>query len=857
MAMSNPRNNSNSRKPDEKGGPTLVFETDGRILYEVSVASLANRPLVIGRDKSCDWCTAGIDNSVSSRHAEIVRRRGAVWIRDLGSRNGLFFQGERVKEHRLVVGEPVLLGACKVTLEHPKGGKESSGAAFHRLEQRNGPESGRTLELKGDADLVIGSDPGCDIFVPDTLVSRQHAKLSFKKDGSCWVSDLGSRNGTSVDGMAVAKGKERLLRDGNVLSVAYVEFRFLDKDAVHVNARVGAKLLVAAATVAIGVIGYSVWNLMRADAGRILYRAESYTKAWTPDSTASDFVPAFALLDQAAVARGADKRAADHTEQRARMESWTNTIVGWQEVRSLLSSNQWVTARERFNALSAWTWPSPTAAPAHHEAESVQRLVAAFLDGRNHLRSEDWRPDEILSQFRRDADELKGALAGAPTPDSRDRRYIRNLRVEAEDLESEFRHAVEVVESIANVGRSLRLADSGKIPPDNAAESALRTIRDSLADEKEHERIRFDEKGEKKRKYPFFSPLVSQRLAAAIPPLEALASGECQVNSNVTAIASARWGDVRRSLEFPSRTITDASRDYQSYRDWLEAKNAQFCGTDDQPWSGVDTEYRSKLDKLSKKFGAFLSAPTNALQDLLDSDTLLNDAFQFVDPLTTPPPSGDVGEWVCEYDHFVGIKPFRAFLSALTAGKSASDAVDAYKTAAQKLPWTPVIVEVRGLLEELRRFVRCPDEKVMTHPNPKYSGPILEKPAQFVADAEPDDGPNHIAEALSNAQKFLDDFEEWRKDSLLAIAKEQKSDRVAILHTGIDWILRDQRKLRSIKFEEVSALAEKIKKLDGDIRKKDKSRMYIVTNGIPDTMAPYIGAWRHLNTHPEEFSKDE
>ena len=132
-------------REEEKGGPTLVFEKEGRIIYEASALSLAKRTITIGRDSSCDWCTAGIDASISSRHAELYRKRGSVWIRDLGSRNGIFIKGERVKEHRVSVGDAVLVGACKISLEPPRQSVGTSKSLYHRLEQVNGPNGGRVL----------------------------------------------------------------------------------------------------------------------------------------------------------------------------------------------------------------------------------------------------------------------------------------------------------------------------------------------------------------------------------------------------------------------------------------------------------------------------------------------------------------------------------------------------------------------------------------------------------------------------------------------------------------------------------------------------------------------------------------
>ena len=46
----------------------------------------------------------GVD-SVSKRHAELFERGGALWVRDLGSRNGTFVNGERVGEKPLDEGD--------------------------------------------------------------------------------------------------------------------------------------------------------------------------------------------------------------------------------------------------------------------------------------------------------------------------------------------------------------------------------------------------------------------------------------------------------------------------------------------------------------------------------------------------------------------------------------------------------------------------------------------------------------------------------------------------------------------------------------------------------------------------------
>ncbi len=63
--------------------------------------------------------------------------------------------------------------------------------------------------------VTIGRAAECEIRLADTSVSRRHAEIRATGDG--WtVSDLGSTNGTKVNGAVVA---DRKLKDGDTVSV--------------------------------------------------------------------------------------------------------------------------------------------------------------------------------------------------------------------------------------------------------------------------------------------------------------------------------------------------------------------------------------------------------------------------------------------------------------------------------------------------------------------------------------------------------------------------------------------------------------------------------------------------------------
>jgi hypothetical protein len=70
--------------------------------------------------------------------------------------------------------------------------------------------------------LTVGRAPSCDCVLPEECVSRRHAEL--RRDGGRWfLRDLGSSNGTRVNGMRVVEDTE--VRPGDRLSLGGAAYR--------------------------------------------------------------------------------------------------------------------------------------------------------------------------------------------------------------------------------------------------------------------------------------------------------------------------------------------------------------------------------------------------------------------------------------------------------------------------------------------------------------------------------------------------------------------------------------------------------------------------------------------------------
>ncbi len=88
--------------------------------------------------------------------------------------------------------------------------------------QLNG--SGSTLQIRANR-AIIGRGDDADLVISFDNVSRKHA-LIWRADGQAWVQDLGSANGTSVDGVAVGQ-KPVPIAAGSVISLAGHRYRFV------------------------------------------------------------------------------------------------------------------------------------------------------------------------------------------------------------------------------------------------------------------------------------------------------------------------------------------------------------------------------------------------------------------------------------------------------------------------------------------------------------------------------------------------------------------------------------------------------------------------------------------------------
>ncbi len=76
-----------------------------------------------------------------------------------------------------------------------------------------------TIDTTTRGEWMVGRSPTSDLVLESPDVSRQHAKF-FVKGGTYYFSDLGSRNGSIVNGKQAEKDRPYILNDGDVIRIA-------------------------------------------------------------------------------------------------------------------------------------------------------------------------------------------------------------------------------------------------------------------------------------------------------------------------------------------------------------------------------------------------------------------------------------------------------------------------------------------------------------------------------------------------------------------------------------------------------------------------------------------------------------
>ncbi|MDD4102224.1 MAG: FHA domain-containing protein [Kiritimatiellae bacterium] len=633
----------------------IRLEFNGRIIHEISSGAISGE-ILIGRSHSCTWPVPKEDTVSSSRHAALFVKGGAVWLKDLGSTNGTFHNGKKIEKKKLAVNDKIGLGNCVLCVE-PERGRE--GKAFSELSVRSGKARGQKKQLKPPA-FVIGSDPSADLVFLDTLVSRRHAEILVKEDGSCWVRDLGSKNGTAVNGMPLRDDKERLLKDGDRISFSHMEVDFLDGAVKRSNKQTWLRVGILVATLLAGTGMYRVYQGIRPS-------AESYIRSARKLAAQEKFTAAAETVDKAANARRASHNQVTIEELRRLLGIWESTLALWRRAKESLEQGRWTQVSRDLGMLQAtkkdaWEW-NEEAADENANALRAKAMLDALLRAEASIGREDIRFDMLAE----DHDAVAKALAGlgAETP-----AYLTPLKAELEKIRER---------------QSVLLAESHKM------EEALNMLSQEMPPYREIVKV-VEEACDSKEE------ALRRRARVVRAPLQALAQS---FGLLAAAAQNVRELEMQKAMaediSLPSVDACTIDPRLSQARKTLEKA--------DKNLKVKAGQLNMLLGEVVKRIG--LEGDSPEMLAVFQDQTVM-DKVLACDTLDSPMPRRSRQEPSGAYDRVLGVEEFYEYLSALPEPVNPALVSD--------LPFVSMLTQARDLLqkiEALETFVSQPENRWM------------------------------------------------------------------------------------------------------------------------------------------------
>ncbi len=192
------------------------------------------------------------DPMVSRRHAICKKAAEGYLLENLSSVNPATQNGK-------IIAEPVLLHEGDIiqigntffrfteeepredaprlsteSLEAPSLAISSMPSGRWMLKVTTGPNTGAEFTMQKGVTYTIGKDPtSCDILFQDVSVSRQHARIIVDENDRIFIEDLGSRNGSVVNGEIITERRE--LHSQDAVSLGTTTFLIIDREKEHVT----------------------------------------------------------------------------------------------------------------------------------------------------------------------------------------------------------------------------------------------------------------------------------------------------------------------------------------------------------------------------------------------------------------------------------------------------------------------------------------------------------------------------------------------------------------------------------------------------------------------------------------------
>ncbi len=223
--------------PDDEAGtvPAVAWASlavtapDGRRSH----VSLTKPAFQIGRSRNAgNDLVLDTDGMASKSHARLERERDGSWtFYDLGSTNGVKVGGVRVDGNRVLHdGDEITVGATKLVFSQADA--RAADAPASPVPSAAPVRRARLVAPDGEAyvlasETLIGRAVTSDIILPNPSVATKHARVIAPDAATYLIEDLGSDEGTTVNGRSLPPGRRQPLADGDEVAFGDAKLRFV------------------------------------------------------------------------------------------------------------------------------------------------------------------------------------------------------------------------------------------------------------------------------------------------------------------------------------------------------------------------------------------------------------------------------------------------------------------------------------------------------------------------------------------------------------------------------------------------------------------------------------------------------
>jgi pSer/pThr/pTyr-binding forkhead associated (FHA) protein len=215
-------------KKNNEGSSKTVFLSKTTLLpsdmHFPSIEFNLKETVSVGRNTACDIIIN--KEFISSRHLKLILKGDTVEVIDLGSTNGTYIDGEKLEPNKtyiLTKGQVLVIGSEEVSYQI-KGSDNKSSSKIKKQEVILSSLNQVYNDITKEG--VLGRSDECDIVIKNENISRKH--LMIRKEirttlhpssPDISITDLGSANGTYIDGKKLPVNESVIIEKGQTLVI--------------------------------------------------------------------------------------------------------------------------------------------------------------------------------------------------------------------------------------------------------------------------------------------------------------------------------------------------------------------------------------------------------------------------------------------------------------------------------------------------------------------------------------------------------------------------------------------------------------------------------------------------------------